>query len=396
MMREPLLTRDFSLAWLGSFFQGVSWSLFIHLPGFLHDLGASEVEIGLIFGIAAVAAVAIRPLVGQALDQHGRKPLIHIGNVINTGAILLYLTVSAIGPWVYVIRVIHGIGLATLFSSFFTYGADVVPASRRTEGFAVFGVSGLLPIAAAGVLGDFVLNVAGFDELFLTAAACALMALVVAFPLPERRPELAIGSVRAGFIAMLKNQSLRPVWAMAGGFAFVLTAYFTFLRTFVDETGIGSVGLFFLTYGSAAVALRLGLGWLPDRVGAKRVLYPAMGSLALGLILLALASGNLQVAIAGILCGVGHGFGFPILSGIIVGRAPEEDRGSAITLFTALFDLGILVGGPVLGTIITAFGYSAMFTFSAASLVATTVLFWAWDERMLRGRLQPPVPVPAE
>jgi len=384
--REALITRDFSLAWLASFFEGLSWSLFIHLPGFLDDLGASEAEIGLIFGVAALAAVAVRPLVGQALDRFGRMPVIYVGNVLNVGSILLYLTVSAIGPWVYLVRIVHGIGLATLFSAFFTYGADVVPESRRTEGFALFGVSGLLPIAAAGVIGDIVLSVAGFRELFITAAVFATLALFVSLPLRERKPAMREGTERRGFFSVVKRPSLRPIWLMAGGLAFVLTAYFTFLRTFVDETGVGTVGLFFATYGVAAILLRVGLGWLPDRVGQKRVLYPSMGSLAAGFLVLAVATGNWHVGIAGVLCGVGHGFGFPILSGMVVTRAPDEDRGSAITFFTALFDLGILVAGPVLGVIISGFSYPTMFTFSAAVIVAATIGFAVWDGRMLRAR----------
>ncbi len=391
MNRERLLTRDFSLAWLASFFEGLSWSLFIHFPGFLDDLGASEAEIGLIFGVAAFAAVAMRPGIGWALDRFGRKPVIYVGNVLNVGSILLYLTVTVIGPWVYFVRIVHGIGLATLFSAFFTYGADVVPETRRTEGFALFGVSGLLPIAVAGVLGDIVLNVAGFRELFFVAGACASVALIVSVPLRERRPATRDGAQRRGFFSVVTSRSLGPVWLMAGGLAFVLTAYFTFLRTFVDETGIGSVGLFFATYGIAAILLRIGFGWLPDRVGQKRVLYPAMGSLALGFVVLSGATGSWQIATAGVLCGIGHGFGFPILSGMVVTRAHDADRGSAVSFFTALFDLGVLVGGPALGIIITGFGYPAMFTFSAVTIVAATVAFAVWDGRMLRAPGKSPV-----
>ena len=385
-----MITRDFSLAWLASFFEGVSWTLFIHFPGFLEDLGASEAEIGLIFGASAFAAVAVRPLVGQALDRLGRMPVIYIGNVVNFGSTLLYLTVSAISPWVYIVRIIHGTGIAVLFSAFFTYGADVVPASRRTEGFALFGVSGLLPVAAAGIIGDLILSVAGFRELFITAAVFAGLALVVSLGLRERKPEAREGEERRGFLSVVKRQSLRPVWFMAGGFAFVLTAYFTFLRTFVDETGVGSVGIFFASYGAAALVLRVGFGWLPDRVGQKRVLFPSMGSMAVGFLVLAMATGSWHIAIAGVLCGVGHGFGFPIMSGMVVSRAPEEDRGSAVTFFTALFDVGVLMGGPILGVIITGFGYSTMFAFSAAVIVAASVAFSVWDGRMLRARAAAP------
>ena len=394
MTADRLITRDFSLAWLGSFFQGVSWTLFIHLPGFLADLGASEAEIGVIFGVSAVAALAVRPLVGLALDRIGRKPVLHFGNVVSTVSILAYTTIGDLGLSVYLIRIFHGIGLATLFSAFFTYGADVVPEARRTQGFALFGVSGLLPLAVAGVLGDYVLNVAGFDELFLTAAVCAGLALVSALPLPERRPEVREGHARRGFFSMIRWRSLGPVWFMAGGFAFVLTGYFTFLRTFVDETGIGSVGLFFAVYGAAAVILRIAFGWVPDRFGPKKVLFPSMGFLGVGFLVLSTATGNVSIAFAGLFCGVGHGYGFPILSGITVDRAPDEDRGSAISFFTALFDLGILVAGPALGFIITGAGYTTMFVFSAVFIGATTVIFAIWDRNMLRthpGIAHPPV-----
>ncbi len=386
MIREPVITRDFSLAWLASFFEGLSWALFIHLPGFLEDLGASEAEIGLIFGIAAVAAVGVRPWVGQALDHFGRMPVIYVGNVVNLGSILLYLTVSSIGPWVYLVRIIHGIGLATLFSAFFTYGADVVPESRRTEGFALFGVSGLLPIAAAGVIGDIVLNIAGFRELFITAAVCAGIALGISLPLKERKPAQREGLARRGFLSVVTQQTLRPVWLMAGGLAFVLTAYFTFLRTYVDETGVGSVGLFFATYGAAAIILRVGLGWVPDRVGQKLVLFPSMGSLAAGFMVLSIATGSVHIAVAGVLCGIGHGYGFPILSGMVVSRALDEDRGSAVSIFTALFDLGTLIGGPVLGIIISRFGYATMFTVAAVAIVTASFVFAGWDRRMLQAR----------
>jgi MFS family permease len=164
-------------------------------------------------------------------------------------------------------------------------------------------------------------------------------------------------------------------------FSFVLTAYFTFLRTFIDETGFGTVGLFFGTYAATAILLRLFAGWLPDRVGQKRVLYPSLMILALGFFVLANASAAAEVAMAGVLCGAGHGFAFPILFSIAVTRAPVADRGSSVAFFTALFDIGTLVAAPILGFIITQSGYSTMFVFCGFTLIAALLVFAAWDRR---------------
>ena len=142
------------LAFAANFFSGLAFALFLLLPGYLTDLGADETQLGVIFGLTAVASIAMRPFLGTAMDRYGRRPVILVGNIINITFILFYLTVSVLGPWVYVVRIGHGVAEAMLFSALFTYGTDVVPSSRRTEGLAMFGVSGLLPIAFAGIIGD--------------------------------------------------------------------------------------------------------------------------------------------------------------------------------------------------------------------------------------------------
>jgi MFS family permease len=172
------------------------------------------------------------------------------------------------------------------------------------------------------------------------------------------------------------------VWGLTTIFSIALAAMFTFLRTFVDTIGIGSVGGFFGAYASVAVALRVLAGWLPDRVGAKRVLFPALATLIAGFLLLAFANSNGDVLLAGALCGAGHGYTFPLLFGMVVGRVRTADRGSAMAIYTALFDLGVLIGGPLLGAVIELRGYTTMFVTAAALVAVGSVAFAAAD----RGR----------
>lgn len=383
-MSERLFTRPFLLVSVATFTSGMSYSLFLHFSGYLADLGASDTQIGLIYAATAIASIAIRPLLGTVMDRHGRVPVIVVGGVLNILFVLLYLTISSLGPWVYVVRIGHGIAEAMLFSALFTYGADVIPASRRTEGIALFGVSGLLPIGVAGVLGDFVLSVAGFRELFLTAAGFAVLTLILAIPLPERRPELAPGESPRGFWRIVTERKLLPIWWMIGSFSTVLTAYFVFIRRYVDDTGYGSVGLFFSMYVAVAIGERILFGWLPDRVGKKRVLYPSLVILIAGFLVLAGAGSWIGVAIAGALCGAGHGFIFPILTALLVDRAPDADRGSAMSFYTALFDVGTLIGGPILGAIIDTAGWGPMYLTAGASLGVATVVFARWDKKVIQ------------
>jgi len=381
MPRDRILTRDFALAFAANVLQGLSFFLFIHLPRFLTDLGADEVGIGLIIGVTAIAAIASRPTIGRIMDTRGRRPVIIVGGILNFMTIFLYLTVNSLGIWIYVVRVLHGVAEGMMFTALFTYGADVVPASRRTEGLALFGVSGFIPMAFGGVLGDLILEWSSFDELFLTAAGLGIMAWLIGIVLPERAPHIDHDQKGAGFMSAITRKDLRPLWWMTAIFSLVVTSYFTFLRTFVDESGFGSVGGFFAAYSATAILLRLFFAWLPERVGEKRVLYPAFVSLGIGFLLLAMAESGAAIAVAGVFAGAGHGYAFPILFGFTVSRAPVADRGSALAFFTALFDVGVLVGGPLLGVIITISGYPAMYTAAAAILAAGVVSYALWDKR---------------
>ncbi len=382
MSDTRLFTRPFVLCSLANLLQGIAFNLFLHFPGFLKQVGADEAEIGWIFSLTALASIGVRPAIGRIMDLHGRRGIILLGNGINLVAILGYLSLTELGPSVYLVRILHGLAEALLFTSLFTYAADQVPRQRLTQGLSIFGVSGMLPMSLSGVLGDVILARSGYSLLFLIAFGFSIGALLVSLTLydaPADRSEE--DEPPRGFFAAMGQGNLVPLWWMATVFSIALAAMFTFMKTYVMETGAGTVGGFFTAYTGIAIVLRVFLGWLPDRLGPKRVLLPAFAAQACGFFLLSQAGSAIDVAVAGMLCGAGHGYAFPILFGMVVSRARDSERGSAMAIYTGLFDVGILVGGPSLGFVIETFGYSAMFA-SAGGLVAFgAVVFALWDRR---------------
>ena len=386
---ERLLTRPFLLCALANFTQSLAFNLYLHLPGFLHDLGAGEVQIGVVIATTSVASIAVRPPLGRAIDRYGRHPLILLAGVANVGICLLYLTIDSLGPWTYVVRTLHGLSEAVLFMGLFTVAADWVPASRRTEGLALYSASSMLPISFGGVLGDAILARVSYDTLFIASACFAALSLLMTIPLEEYPRVRRVDDPPRGIGHALVQRDLAPLWFMGTVFGLVLTGVFVVVKRFVMETQVATVGTFFSAYTGAAILVRLAGGRLPDRVGPKRVLLPALATLVGGFLCLAAARTAAQVLAAGVLCGLGHGFVYPVLSSLVVARASESGRGAAISIHTALPDVGGLFGAPLLGWLIEVRGFSVMFAAAGAMLALGSLIFFGWDRRATRNPADP-------
>lgn len=369
-----LYTLGFWTASGSHFLLGMGFWMFVVFPLHLANLGASTARIGILLALQPTAAVLVRPVLGAVLSRRGRRWTLRGGGLLNLLAVGLYAIVDDLGLAMGAVRVLHGIGIGALFTTFFTYAADIAPIERRTEGLAVFGVSGMLPAALAPVLGEELVLRFDFHALFLAAALFSMASLALSWILAE--PELeAAPSGAHGFWRLVAEPRHRGVWATAFVFSLAMSSYFAFLEPFARSRGFQRAGLFFVCYSLAAVVLRVFGRNLPDRLGPRRVLVPALASLMLGLYFVAAFHSLAVLGGAGLLCGLGHGYLFPILSGLAIEGTDRHSRGSAMSAYTAVFDLGQMVGPPALGMLAEAAGYPAMF-FAAMAGVAAALIGW--------------------
>ncbi len=350
----------------------------VRFPGFLKELGAGEAIIGVIVSLTALSAVVLGPFFGRLADQRGRLAIILTGHVMNVAIAGLYLTFDALSPYVYGVRMVHGVAETMLYISLFAYATDYVPPARTAQGLALFGVSLQLSITVGGVLGDVVVGWGGYPALFLTSLGFAAIGLILALPLPESVGKIDTEPPRP-FRATLLQRNLAPIWTVTWLFFVAMAGVFAFFKTYVMATGLSTVGTFWAIYTLTSVVQRLTLGWLPDRLGLQRMVTPALLFYALGLALLAVASQAWMVWLAGVGCGLGHGFGYPILLGLVTRSARETERGAAMAIYTAIDDGAVLIAGPMLGLVIEYSGYTAMFGGSAVLLAGTALLYLVWN-----------------
>lgn len=361
--------------------QELSFALLIHIPGYFNDLGATEGLIGILYAAGALASLAFRPWLGRILDLTHRRTVLLVAAAVNVSVILGLVTTGSWGWWLWALFLVQRMAEIALFTTMLTYAADAIPVERRTHGLAVFGLSGLMPIAVAGYVGDVLIAQTGFVGLFVTAACVSLSSWLIVWSLPVL-PVLG-DRPRRSFWAAFGQRDLVPLWFATLFFAVGLEALFTFTRTFVDDRQVGTAGLFFATYGIVAASTRIAGGPLYDRMPHRLLLTVSIAAYGVGLGFLAIAQSAVVLVIAAIVTGASHGAAFPLLSSEVVNRARVNERGSAMATFTALFDIALLAGTPVVGFLIDGFGYLVAFAAAGAAISAGALVYRAWDRRLV-------------
>ncbi|MEW6271541.1 MAG: MFS transporter [Thermodesulfobacteriota bacterium] len=367
----PLYTRNFVLAAVTHFTGGMSTGMFILYPLFLAGLGADELVIGQVMGLGAAAAVATRPVAGHLLDVLGARRTLLWGGLVNLASIVLLIFVGAIGAQLLALTVLHAVAAGTLFASYFTYATHIVPPERRIEGVAMFGVAGMLPNGLAPPLSELLIDRVGFGAYFGCAAGFSAVSLLLTLLLDDARGEHPAPVERArasAWLRLVALPELRVVYLTTFLFGVGIAALFTFLAPYAVAARRGEVGGFFFAYAMSAIFTRVVGGRLPERLGPRRLLVPALLAYAVGLALTPFTATQPPLLALGAVCGAGHGYAFPILNVLAVARTPGHVRGAVVSLYTAMIDLGQMAGAPLLGAIAMR-SFRAMFLTAAAALV---------------------------
>ena len=262
-----------------------------------------------------------------------------------------------------------------LFTTMLTYEADSI-GGHRTQGLALFGLSGLFPVALGGIAGDLVIDAFGYPALFVLASAAASPHGSWLAPAATAHPWSPSSTWLLGRFRPAKSPS--PVVGDLM-FSIGMETVFTFTRTYVGDRGIGSTGLFFGVYGVSAAAMRIAGGRRYDRVPQRPFVAGSLLAYGSGLVLMAIAANTAVIVMAAVAAGMAHGALFPILTSQVVSRARTAERGSAMSIYTSIFDIALLVSAPAVGLAIDGFDYRTAFSAVAVMLGIGAVVYSLWD-----------------
>ncbi|MEZ0112015.1 MFS family permease [Catenulispora sp. EB89] len=387
------------------------------LPPFLASkFHVGPAATGLVVGAAFAATAAGRPFAGRWGDAGHSRAVVVAGGLLaaSAGAGTVFApNIAAL----LLCRLVMGAGEAALFSGALPWVLADAPPDQRGRvagwfGLSMWGGLTLGPVLAAGI-GE----VADADAVWWTVAVLPLVSVALAataratpaaVPAAVTEPAKATASTGLAIASATAVPVPAPAIAPVTAIVSIVPTQATRRPTApaaapkppsrLIPSGVALpgaiIGLAAYGYGTLAALLVLSLGHsagrvvalpvfacaflvvrgfgspLVDRHGGAVVARVTLGVQAGGLMLLAAAPG-LGVTLAGAaVTGAGLGLIYPATAAMTLQRARSGSAGAAVGAMTSFWDLGILVAGPLGGSVAAAAGYHAAF---GAAVVATVI-----------------------
>jgi MFS family permease len=313
-------------------------------------------------GASSIALILLMPSIGELIDRRGRLPVLRLGYA---AMILLgpaFALVDGLSPLVVVLRFAQGAAFAAAFGAANALALDLAPPDRIAQTLGRFGMATLLTHALGPVLGERLVAYAGWNALFISSGVFAALALAASFGIREtlRAPRQAHATPAAtlsGAVGLARSApAALGALALTGlGFGAALN----FIPLQAASHGMPAVAPFFVAYVVAALASRLLLGSLADRVGRARVATPALLGFGCALLAASAIARPWHLPAVGAAFGACHGAYYPALSALALDAVGTEARGRMVGLTNVAFNIGISAGGWVLGPVARAWGTGA-------------------------------------
>lgn len=361
---ENVYNASLLLAFIANVFQLISVSLLFRYSDFVSSLGGDEWHLGWIVGIGAVGAVVFRLAQGMAVDRFGAQAIWLVCICGQLVSLYWHLQIDTLsGAEIFLARILYATSLSGSFGAWLSFTSLQAPKERVAEVIGVIGASGFVGMAIGPAIGDWLFSQSEND--FQIQSMFQISISMVVITLVSAALSCFLGSNNQRLRdSKSKRQSANPlkvIWQNNPGFILVvgmtmgLSIGFagTYLRPMTESLGIQQIKIFFLVYNAVAFTCRLCFRRAPQLLGLRTTILLGFAFMAIGFLLyLPLqTAGHLWAPAA--VGGLGHSFLFPSVVAACTNQFPDHQRGVSANLILAMYDMGILIGMPCIGILLT-------------------------------------------
>jgi predicted MFS family arabinose efflux permease len=338
------------------------------------DLRITEGQAGQSIAISGAFALLTSLCLTSVVGRLDRKTLL----LALTGLMIASGTVAAFAPnypLFMVGRALIGVAIGGFWSMSAATAMRLVPTADVPRALAILNGGNALATVIAAPAGSYLGGVIGWRGAFFCLVPVATLALAwLWFSLPTLRPENR--QAPASMFALLKRPAVCLGMAAASLFFMGQFALFTYLRPFLEtvtRVDVSTLSLMLLVLGVAGF---IGTTLIGSVLKAR--MYPVL--IAIPLIMAAIAAALLvvgqSVAATTVLLAIWGlvATAAPVGWWTWLARTLPRDAEAGGGLMVAVVQLAIMLGATGGGLLFDASGHGATFGFSAAVLVAASVL----------------------
>ncbi|MCS0709115.1 MFS transporter [Massilia aurea] len=338
------------------------------------DLRITEGQAGQSIAISGAFALLTSLCLTSVVGRLDRKTLL----LALTGLMIASGTVAAFAPnypLFMVGRALIGVAIGGFWSMSAATAMRLVPTADVPRALAILNGGNALATVIAAPAGSYLGGVIGWRGAFFCLVPVATLALAwLWFSLPALRPENR--QAPASMFALLKRPAVCLGMAAASLFFMGQFALFTYLRPFLEtvtRVDVSTLSLMLLVLGVAGF---IGTTLIGSVLKAR--MYPVL--IAIPLIMAAIAAALLvvgqSVAATTVLLAIWGlvATAAPVGWWTWLARTLPRDAEAGGGLMVAVVQLAIMLGATGGGLLFDASGHGATFGFSAAVLVAASLL----------------------
>ncbi|PYR74120.1 MAG: hypothetical protein DMF86_19025 [Acidobacteria bacterium] len=354
-----------------------AFQLFPTAPFRILSLGGSTFASGLFLGFLTYASAFSAPATGALADRLGSRTILLASSIALACFSLAYAVLTDYHV-VLALVIVHGVFWSGLLSASAAYLTNMLPARRRAEGIAYWGLSSVAAISVAPFIGFWVFHF-GWTTMCVEAAALNVVMALIAARLPaasrQTRAQAHQGRGLLEWRILVVSLALFMYSFGYGG-----TTSFTAL--YADASGVSPKGIYLTALAVVVLITRPLSGRLGDRYGYRRVLVPCFILITIGLACLVMGGSLRWLLTSAAIFGVGFGTAYPVFVAYVMQHVGPDRRGAAFGAILAAFDTGVGTGSATMGWIIQHYGFAAAFG-AAAALSALAIPYFLVAERLL-------------
>ncbi len=340
-------------------------------------LGASGLQLGIIYSGISIARALLSPPVGKLSDAKGRKAFLIFGlfaySLISVG----YVYAKTVWGLI-IVGLLHGSAAAFVLPVAFAYIGDITPIGKEGEYLGTFGISLFIGWAIGPIIGGVIADHLGYKQAFLSMGILSFTSLIITFfMLPEGKAIKRDGN-SISYKSLLKDKLLVAILSVRFLHLITISSIVTFVPIFATsiKLRLSEIGTILMLNILVMGLLQHPFGKLADKTNRINLLILGGITASVGLIGIPFSSNFWQLLFWNMIMAVGSAISFPATNAVITVKGRSNGMGSVMAVFNFAMSAGMAIGPLISGVIYDTIGLSWVFRILGAISVLGLLLFY--------------------